>query len=69
MSWIKDPNHGHTYRNGMKSVLCISDGKRRWFATRRLMMLGTKRRNVRMFASAAAAMRAADKAKPTEFWV
>ena len=74
MGWEKaddKPKRGKgvTYINGRKTVLRVEDGARPWFATRGMMMLGDKRRNVRMFATAEAAMKAADAAERAEFCV
>ena len=74
MNWSKatdKPQRGRgvVYINGRKTVLRVKDGERPWFAVRRMMMLGDKRRNVRRFATADAAMKAAGAAATQEFCV
>lgn len=68
MNWTRnDSKHGEAYTNGKTSVQRISREGRPWFASRGLMLLAGKSRNVRFFGTPEAAMKAADKAKRQEF--
>jgi len=64
-SWKRRPfgrfGTGWVYQRGFYCVMAIERKRgRRWFATRVLTQLTDKRGNVRFFATALAAMRAAD---------